>query len=139
MRMEEFATSRRLIAIVTKIARQRTYTFESRVLSPVADLRIDATIKGTDAGQNRRPRWQTRCTWRMGIREQHAPLCKGVDIGRLRLRMSAQGADPGIQVVNGDEQHIQSVLRVDRGGCDKREQEQKAFVEHQNLIRFLSS
>jgi len=45
----------------------------------------------------------------MGIDKTDAHSCKAVDIRRPGLSVSAEMADPVIQVVNGNEQHVHFV------------------------------
>ena len=101
--MEKLATSPCQITIVAEEARQCAHANESRILSPVAHLRVNATLEGTNARQYRCSRWQTGGTWRVRIRKQHTSLCKSIYVGRFRLRVSSHGADPGVQVINCDE------------------------------------
>ena len=48
----------------------------------------------------------------MGLIEEHAFLCKSIDIGSLCLRVSSKTSDPVIQIVNGNEQDVRSIGRV---------------------------
>lgn len=42
----------------------------------------------------------------MRVAEQHASRSKSVDVRGERLRVSLQTADPVVQIVNSDHQHI---------------------------------
>ena len=42
----------------------------------------------------------------MGVAEQGAAPREPVDVGRPRLRMTAEAADPVVQVVDGDEEDV---------------------------------
>jgi len=42
----------------------------------------------------------------MGLLEEHALPRKSVDVGSLRLRMSAEAADPVVQIVNCNEKNV---------------------------------
>ena len=48
----------------------------------------------------------------MGLIEEHAFLCKSIDIGSLCLRVSSETTDPVIQIVNGNEQDIRPIDRI---------------------------
>ena len=42
----------------------------------------------------------------MGAGEEHPAFGKGIDIGRVHARMTAQAAGPVVEVIDGDEKHI---------------------------------
>ena len=42
----------------------------------------------------------------MGIGEDDAAACQPIHVRRLNLRMAAQEADPIVQVVDHDQQHV---------------------------------
>ena len=48
----------------------------------------------------------------MSLLEQNSLLSKLIDIGSLCLRMSAEAANPIIQIVDGDEQNVGLVDRT---------------------------
>ena len=48
----------------------------------------------------------------MGLIEEHAFLCKSIDIGSLCLRVSSKTTDPVIQIVNGNEQDVRTIERI---------------------------
>lgn len=58
------------------------------------------------AAENRRARWIARGRRAVGIREKHPTLRQPVKVRRLRLRMSAQAADPVIEIVHRDEEDV---------------------------------
>ena len=47
----------------------------------------------------------------MSLLEEDSLFCKLVDIGSLRLRMSAETANPVVQIVNRDKQDVRPVDR----------------------------
>ena len=47
----------------------------------------------------------------MGVAEQHTAPGKAIDVRRAHLRVSPEAADPVVQVVNRDEQHIRPLGR----------------------------
>ena len=57
----------------------------------------------------------------MGIREQRAPGGEAIDVGGLRLGMTAEATDPVIQIVDGDEQDVGRLMRCRVGGQIGRE------------------
>lgn len=44
----------------------------------------------------------------MRVGERHTHRCESIKIWRLYLRMSAQRADPVVQIINGDEEDVGS-------------------------------
>ena len=50
----------------------------------------------------------------MSVREQHAIPCQCVDVGRLRLGVTSEAANPIIEVVNRNEQDVRLVARESR-------------------------
>ena len=42
----------------------------------------------------------------MRVREQHTFAGKPIQIGSLRLRMTAEATDPIVEIVNGNEKHV---------------------------------
>ena len=63
------------------------------------------------AGQKAHARRIANRRLAMGIAEQHTAPGKAIDIRRAHLRVSAEAADPVVQIVNRDEQHIGSLGR----------------------------
>lgn len=63
----------------------------------------------------------------MGVGEQHAGGRQSIDMRRLRLRMTAEAANPVIQVIHGDEQNVGACLsrlgEVGQGGNAKATQD----------------
>ena len=62
-------------------------------------------------------------------------------MGRASLRMPAEAADPVVQVVDGDEQHVRRALRFGTGGADMecgkkegRKRSNKCKAEHQRNV-----
>lgn len=47
----------------------------------------------------------------MGPREQDASRGEGVDVRRLRLRMSAEASDPIVQIVDSEKKYVWSGFR----------------------------
>jgi hypothetical protein len=42
----------------------------------------------------------------MRVRKKRAPRREGIDVRRLRLRVAAEAADPIVQVIDRDEEHV---------------------------------
>ena len=55
----------------------------------------------------------------MGLIEEHAFLCKSIDIGSLGLGMSSKTTNPVVQIVDGDEQDVQRFVLGKSGANQK--------------------
>lgn len=68
----------------------------------------------------------------MGLIEEHAFLCKSIDIGSLCLRVSSETTDPVIQIVNGNEQDVRTIERIVGMSLSVERKDERNDSEHPN-------
>ncbi len=96
---------------------------------PILSVVVDTGRAGSHAGHQRRPRRVADWRGTVRTRERNAHLGHTIKIRSARLRISTQVADPMIQVVDRDEQHVGLLLGGlvvgSQVGCGSRRQDQQ--------------
>jgi len=76
------------------------------VLPNAGTIVVDARAKRLLAAEDRRPRRAAERRRAMSVGEDHATLCKPIQLGRLDLRMPLQEPHPVIEIIDGNEEHV---------------------------------
>ena len=100
------------VAVTREVARQQ---FRPRHdLAHLLRVLIEPRAMRRQAAEDGRARRIARGRGAIGVAEQHAARGETVQIRRLRLRMPAEAADPVVEVVERNEEHVG--LLLGRGG-----------------------
>ena len=104
--MIKFAAAPGEVTVLAEVLRQRHPILILWQIPKPIEVAIDAGVGGGKAGHNRRARWVTQGRGTVGLFKKDAALGKGIYVWCLSLRVTAEAADPVIEVVYGDEQHV---------------------------------
>lgn len=76
---------------------------------------VEPAAPRRDAGQDCRTRRVARGRGAVRVGKEHARRREAIEVRRARLRVPAEAADPVVEVIDGDEEHVRRALVIVRG------------------------
>ena len=104
--MQDFATGDRDIPVIFEVSMHRGRTTECRQFLILGAEFVTSMGCGRGAGNHADPRGRAYWNHAVGIGEVDAAASQSVHVGCQRLRVTSKKADPVIEVVDADHQHV---------------------------------
>ena len=107
--MKQLADAHRVVALLPEVLGQENDVGGDLVVFPdlvIVNHAVDAGGGRPQTGHQRRPGGATQRSLAVRVLEQHAPGRQFVQVGRLGIRMPAHTAQPIVEVIHGNKEHV---------------------------------
>jgi hypothetical protein len=138
--VEHFARRHRHVTIRFEVLRKRNEILQRPVRAEPRVQRVHTGRRRPQSGEEARPRRIAQRRLTVGVRERHPARRQPIDVRRPHLRVPAQRANPIVQVVRRDEEHVGVLaLRRQRRGWDKQRREEERPDKNQEPNRGMTT
>ena len=102
--MQQFARARRMVSMIAKVLWQDDVVWHD--FAHLLTIVIQPGLVGSSSGKDRRTTRIARRRGAVSVGEENSTGRQSIQIRRDRLWMPAQTADPIVQIIHGDEEHV---------------------------------